>query len=399
MAKIMQNLNRSTLATVVLVLHLVAETGCTTRRTDDKGAIRDTLPEFACCASADGARVFVVTERVLHQFEFRNEESAVATQYAAFKSPWQGRVLSIGFVNDSDLLAAIVFDVNAKHINPNNKHIDELERNAAYCFRVPNGDFTHAREVKRGFAELRFIDSSKMMYTTPSQRDFDGDCDVSHSAHIVDCALGSDGIEPDLSGPNSNNETVYCSSRSRMGFSTTSGLPFLTNEYGIATGKWDGEGKLTFVPLSLQPTPVQGGYDNAYGRYDFEYSVDASTDKRLLGIAISFPQSIRFSVWDMHNGDLVLDSFYPNNGDIGPSSPLRCFALGKTMFCVGGGRFIRVIDVEKESVQQVDVHQLTDEYRSGMVLSAKAAAGNLELCVVMTPFDKESVRRITVPLD
>lgn len=398
MVKFMHNRTKLQFATFALLSLLIQVAGCTYFSSTDRVAKRDVVPEFACCVSENRTKVFVLAERVLHQFEFREKEGSIAKKTANLKTPWQGRALSIGTVFGSDLLTAIVFDVNARHTNSSSKHVDDLQKNSMYSFRVQNGEFMHVKVVDSGFIDSRLLDLSKLMFTSSSQRDFDSDCDVSQSAIFADWTLNAEGNQIEVSRLNES-ETIYCSSKSRIRFSSSLGLPFLTNDFGIVSGKWEGERKFSFVPVSLESPPKLGGHENVHGKYDFEYSVDVSADQRFIGTAISFPQHIRFSVWDNNDGKLVLDTLYPSNGVSGPSDALRCFALGKTRFCVGQGQWIRIVDLEKNSVHQIDVHQLAKEYRSATLLSAEVEAEIVELCVVLTPFDTSSVRRIRIPLD
>ncbi len=388
---------QSTLIVSVVSL-LFAYFGCNHDAPTRTTKVRDVVPEFAYCVSRSHESVLVVSNRVLHRFTFDGEKGSIATRTENLKAPWPGRVLSIHQVPDSELFVATVFDANARQDKSATDRLDDLDGIAHYSFRLQNGKFEDLHLLKIRAEDLLFLSSSALMYTAPSHQEFSRDCDVSGLAKIADCTTNAKEPKIEISEP-SNNSTIFCKSMSGIRYTSSRNLPFLINRHGVVTGEWQAEKGFRFVPLSVEKPPELAGAPDASQGYHHSFSMDVSNDKMLLATSITLPTLIRFSVWSTNDGKLELDTTYSNNQSCGIFNPVRCFSLEERMFLLAWGSTIRIVDWKGNIFHDFHLQQLGQEYKNAAVLSAEVKDQDVQVVVVLTPFDTQSVRRILIPLE
>ena len=388
---------QSTLA-VSVVLLLLVYLGCNHDVPARTIKVRDIVPEFAYCVSRSHQSVLVVSNRVLHRFTWDGEKGSIATQTENLKTPWPGRVLSIHQVPDSELFVATVFDANARQDKRTTERLDDLDGIAHYSFRLQNGKFEDLHLLQIQAEDLCFLSPSALMYTALSHQEFSRDCDVSGLAKVSDYTTNAKEPKIEISEPG-NNSTIFCKSMSGIRYTLSRNLPFLINRHGVVTGEWQAEKGFRFVPLSVEkPSELAGAPDVSQGHHH-SYSLDISADKKLLATAISSPSRIRFSVWNTNDGKLELDTLISNSEPSGIINPVRCFYLRERKYLLAWGSTIRIVDWQGNLVHDFHTQQLGHEYHNAVVLSAEVKDQDVQVVVVLTPFDTQSVRRILIPLE
>lgn len=385
---------RSMQATLVVFL-LSLSIGC---NSSHEGAmINDTVSEFACCVSTDRMQVLVAANRVLNKFEFEKTENNIAILTATLKTPWTGRVISLSQVGKSDLYLAIVFDANARRSMQRSDHIYGLDRVSMYTFQIIQRELANIRLIKNGFFDLRLLDESTLLFTVPSDVEFNRDCDVSRKAIVASYRMNDDGTEIEILEPDDTSR-VFCSATSAIRYGSREALPFLTDSRGIVTGRWDNEVDFRFVPTTLERPSEPTDRLDVSQLFDYSYSIDVSNNKNYIATAVSLTSNIRYSVWNFESGKLEFDTIYPKGEPSGVFNPVRCIAVGKTQFCLGWGSNIRIIEWNGKLIHELDTQELTKEYHSALVLAAELLTESVEVSVALTPFDAKSVRKIRIPI-
>lgn len=390
---------QSTLTVSVVLLFLVY-LGCNYGVPARTNKVRDVVPEFAYCVSRSHESVLVVSNRVLHRFTLDGEKGSIATRTENLKTPWPGRVLSIHQVPDTDLFVATVFDANAnaRQDKKTTERLNDLDGIAHFSFRLQNGKFEDLHLLQIPAEDLRFLSPSALMYTAPSYQEFSRDCDVSGLAKVSEYTTNAMEPKIEISEP-SENSTIFCKSMSGIRYTSSRNLPFLINRHGVVTGEWQAEKGFRFVPWSVEKPPELAGAPDISQRYHHSYSMDLSADKTLLATSISLPSRIRFSVWNTNDGELELDTLISNSEPSGIFNPLRCLYLRERKFLLSWGLTIRIVDWKGNIFHDSHLQQLGQEYQNAAVLSAEVKDENVQVVVVLTPLNTESVRRILIPLE